>query len=78
MFKTAIYLWETDEFTVSASDLYGCYEVWIMFIYHLYCFLYTMEPVQLLEIFLMFAADLCGIEKGIFFLSVSAKELMQS
>lgn len=37
-----------------------------------------MEPVQLLEIFLMFAADLCGIEKGIFFLSVSAKELMQS
>lgn len=41
--QQCIYLWGIDRDSISASYLYGFYEIWIMFLCHLYCFLFTTE-----------------------------------
>lgn len=60
-------------FSISASYLYGFYEIWITFIYRPYCVPFTMELCSTLRHVANAPAGLSGMNKEILFLWVSAR-----
>lgn len=57
-----------DQFSISASYLYGFYEIWITFIYRLHSFPFTVELCSTFRNVPNVFAGLSGMNKGIFFL----------